>query len=79
MHAGGTWSGKCRDGICGWCNGAANVQVQDAGPKVVLDLSWGGKQTGHLKREFLVPWSELDKVVKDNEVEIHVTVRYRKD
>ncbi len=66
MVAGGSWSGKCRDGLSGWCNGSANVQVKDTGPNVILDLSWGGKQSGHLKREFLVPWSELDKTVKDN-------------
>ena len=78
MRAGSSWSGKSRDGIAGWCSGVANVQVQDAGPNVVLDLSWGGKQSGHLKREFLVPWSELDKTVKDDEAEVHVVVRYRK-
>ncbi len=70
--------GKCRDVPSGWCNGAANVNVGDAGPTVILNLSWGGKRTGHLKREFLVPWSELEKTVKDKEVEIHVTVSYRK-
>ncbi len=71
-------SGKCRCGFSGGCNGCANVRVKDAGPEVTLDLSWDGKQSGHLKREFLVPWSELDKTIKDTEVEIHVTVRYRK-
>lgn len=77
MCAGGSWSGKCRDGVSSWCNGVANVEVKDAGPNVILDLSWGGKQSGHLKREFLVPWSELDRTTKDEDVEIHVTVRYR--
>jgi hypothetical protein len=78
MRPGSSWSGKCRDGVSVWCNGAANVQVEDTGPKVILDLSWGGKQSGHLKREFSVPWSELDKTIKGKEVEIHVNVRYHK-
>lgn len=77
MCPGGSFSGKSRDGMFGWCSGVANVQIKDGGPNVILDLSWGGKQSGHLKREFLVPWTELDTTLKDKEVEIHVAVRYR--
>lgn len=79
---GGTLSlmgiGKSRCGLHSWCSGAANVNPTNAGLKVILDLSWGGKKTGKLKREFLVPWSELQKTVKDDDCEIHVNVSYSK-
>jgi hypothetical protein len=73
-----TGLGKSRCGGGSGCSGAANVDPTDAGLRVILDLSWSGKKTGKLKREFLVPWSELQKTVKDEECEIHVTVNYDK-
>jgi hypothetical protein len=73
-----TGLGKSRCGGGSGCSGAANVDPTDAGLKVILDLSWSGKKTGKLKREFLVPWSELQKTFKDDECEIHVTVSYSK-
>ena len=60
------------------CNETPDVQINNEGTKVTLNLSWSGKKTGKLKREFLVPWSELEKTVKDEECEIHVNVTYRK-
>jgi hypothetical protein len=62
-----TGLGKSRCGGGSGCSGAANVDPTDAGLRVILDLSWSGKKTGKLKREFLVPWSELQKTVKDEE------------
>jgi len=74
----GTGVGKSRCGGGSGCSGAANVDPSDAGLKVILDLHWSGKKTGKLKREFLVPWSQLEKSVKDNDCEIHVSVNYSK-
>ena len=73
-----TGLGKSRCGGGSGCSGAANVDPTDTGLRVILDLSWSGKKTGKLKREFLVPWSELEKTVKDEECEIHVNVTYSK-
>ena len=73
-----TGLGKSRCGGGSGCSGAANVDPTSTGLKVFLDLRWSGKKSGKLKREFLVPWSELEKTVKDDECEIHVTVSYRK-
>ncbi len=69
---------KSRCGPHSGCSGAANVDPTNAGLKVFLDLRWSGKKSGKLKREFLVPWSELEKTVKDNDCEINVTVNYAK-
>jgi hypothetical protein len=74
----GTGLGKSRCGGESGCSGSANVNPSDAGLKVDLDLHWSDKKTGKLKREFLVPWSELEKTIKDNDCEIHVTVNYSK-
>jgi len=60
------------------CYDTPDVQIKNEGIKVTLNLSWSGKKTGKLKREFLVPWSELQKTFKDDECEIHVTVSYSK-
>ena len=73
-----TGLGKSRCGGGSGCSGAANVDPTDAGLRVILDLSWSGKKTGKLKREFLVPWSELQKTVKDEECETNVTISYSK-
>ena len=70
---------KSRCGPIGGCSGAANVDPQDEGFSIDLDLRWDRKeQRGSLKRHFLVTWSELEKTVKDDEVEIHVAVQYAK-
>jgi hypothetical protein len=58
------------------CYDTPDVQIKNEGTKVTLNLSWSGKKTGKLKREFLVPCSELQKTVKDEECEINVTVSY---
>ena len=74
-----TGLGKSRCGGDGsGCSGAANVDPTDTGLRVILDLSWSGKKTGELKREFLVPWTDLEMTVKDEECEIHLNVTYRK-
>jgi hypothetical protein len=74
----GSGLGKSRCGGGSGCIGAANVDPTNDGLKVFLDLRWSGKKSGKLKREFLVPWSELEKSVKDDDCEIHVTVNYSK-
>jgi hypothetical protein len=73
-----TGLGKSRCGGGSGCSGAANVETSDDGLRVFLDLRWSGKKSGKLKREFLVPWSELEKTFHDDECEIHVTVGYSK-
>jgi hypothetical protein len=74
----GSGTFRIREGGDIVCNGSANVHPSNEGLKVILYLNWGGKKSGELKREFLVPWSELEKTVKDEECEIHVNVTYRK-
>ena len=73
-----TGLGKSRCGGGSGCSGAANVDTTDEGLRIFLHLHWSGKKTGKLKREFLLPWSELQKTVQDDECEIHVTVNYDK-
>jgi len=56
----------------------SGVTLEDAGPTVDLNLYWDGNHPGHLERKFLIRWSELEKTVKDEHVEIHVTLSYSK-
>ncbi len=75
---GGMMTMKSRCGPHSGCSGAANVEPSNDGLKVILDLRWSGKKSGKLRREILVPWSDLEKTIKDNDCEIHVTVNYAK-
>jgi hypothetical protein len=61
-----SFSGKCRDGLRGWCNGGGNImRISQEGILYSIRLSWGthaqqdgtsGKKLGEYQKEILIPW-----------------------
>lgn len=60
-----------------YLSGNPDVHPRKEGIRVHFNLRWSGKKTGEFKRDFLVPWSELEKTFKDDESEVKITVSYK--
>ena len=56
--------------------GKVYVTVDDMGPIVDLDLTWDGKRSGHIKRKLLVPWSDPEQIISDDDVQMDAIIHY---
>jgi len=55
---------SCADGANGYCHTSLSCDATEKGIEVELSIRWGGKTDGKVVEKASVPWAELPKEIR---------------